>query len=198
MCWRCWPRCSAALSTGQGILSSLLSPSVPLLLGSCHRVTVCWVLGQSCSSRIRMSDWYSFELAVQWLVSSAQPPCHILIALVACSQTRPGAADNYCPAHSCRTALLPYTLTTLSAHWCCIRISLSKTHGGNQCLYSRNPSMQFKVYLEHKCEKSTHLLQCKVQTKRLMSHFLPVSRDQVRCTALVTWPGRAPATQGWM
>ena len=32
-----------ALSSGQGILSSLLSPSVPLLLVSCHRVTVGWV-----------------------------------------------------------------------------------------------------------------------------------------------------------
>ena len=49
--------------------------------------------------------------------------------------------------------------------------------------------MQFKVYLERKCHKSTHLVQCRVQTKRLMSHFLPESWDQVRCTALVTWPG---------
>ena len=32
-----------ALSSGQGILSSLLSPSVPMFLVSCHRVTVCWV-----------------------------------------------------------------------------------------------------------------------------------------------------------
>lgn len=32
-----------ALSSGQGILSSLLSPSVPLFLVSCHRVTVGWV-----------------------------------------------------------------------------------------------------------------------------------------------------------
>ena len=109
-----WRRCAggaggaghAALSNGQGILSSLLSPSVPLLLGSCHRVTVCWVSpaapGSECLIGIVL-NW-------QWLVSSAQPPCHILIALVACSQTRPGAADNYCPAHSCRTALLPHHL----------------------------------------------------------------------------------------
>ena len=53
--------------------------------------------------------------------------------------------------------------------------------------------MQFKVYLEHKCDKSTHLVQCRVQTKRLMSHFLPESRDQVWCTALVTWLAPRPS-----
>ena len=60
------------------------------------------------------------------------PACHILIALVACSQTRPRAADNYCPAHSCRTALLPHSPPpwVCSTHACSIRILLSKTHGG--------------------------------------------------------------------
>ena len=74
-----------ALSSGQGILSSLLSPSVPRFMPQSH-----CRLGP-CSSRIRMSDWYSFNWQSGVLSRAAPPACHILIALVPCSQTRPGA-----------------------------------------------------------------------------------------------------------
>ena len=104
---------------------------LPLFLCSLFHATEslsagCWVSpaapGSECLIGIVL-NW-------QWLVSSAQPPCHILIALVHVPRL---GQELLIITVRLTAAGLHFYHTTLSTHSCSIRILLSQTHGGNRC-----------------------------------------------------------------